>query len=133
MASVFAKGVSYLKNISREPEVLVLINWMNKSGAQIRFKGKRTIKITGVKKLKGGTHEIIADRIEAFSFLCVAVITRGKIKLNNKKVKSSHKVKENDEINLFNLTYGKITYKKIVPGGCLISDDDPKLSFQFLQ
>ena len=56
---------------------------MNKSGAQIRFKGKRTIKITGVKKLKGGTHEIIADRIEAFSYLCVAVITRGKIKLNN--------------------------------------------------
>ena len=83
MASVFAKGVSYLKNISREPEVLDLINWMNKSGAQIRFKGKRTIKITGVKKLKGGTHEIIADRIEAFSYLCVAVTTRGKIKLNN--------------------------------------------------
>jgi len=83
MASVFAKGVSYLKNVSREPEVLDLINWMNKSGAQIKFKGKRTIKITGVKKLKGSTHEIIADRIEAFSYLCVAVITRGKIKLNN--------------------------------------------------
>jgi len=83
MASVFARGVSYLINVSREPEVLDLINWLNKSGAQIRFKGKRTIKITGVKKLKGGTHEIIADRIEAFSYLCVAVTTRGKIKLNN--------------------------------------------------
>ena len=92
MASVFAKGVSYLKNISREPEVLDLINWMNKSGAQIRFKGKRTIKITGVKKLKGGTHEIIADRIEAFSYLCVGAITRGKVKVNN--VNPKHLPKE---------------------------------------
>ena len=30
-------------------------------------------------------------------------LRKGKIKLNGKKVKSSHKIKENDQINLYNL------------------------------
>ena len=38
----------------------------------------------------------------------------GKIKLNKKKIKSSHKVKTNDEINLFNIDFKKtIVQKKI--------------------
>ena len=38
----------------------------------------------------------------------------GKIKLNKKKIKSSHKVKTNDEIELYNFTFKeKITHKKI--------------------
>ena len=30
-----------------------------------------------------GVHNIIGDRIEAFSYLCVGAITNGKIKVNN--------------------------------------------------
>ena len=83
MASVFIKGEHYIKNISIEPEVIDLINFLNKSGAKIKFIGKRSIKITGVNELINGHHEIIGDRIEAFSYLCVGAITKGKIKTNN--------------------------------------------------
>ena len=83
MASVFVKGTHYIKNISIEPEVLDLINFLNNSGANIKFLGKRSIKIKGVKELLNGTHTIIGDRIEAFSYLCVGAITNGKIKINN--------------------------------------------------
>ena len=41
MASIFAKGVQILENISIEPEVIDLINFLNNSGADIQFKGKR--------------------------------------------------------------------------------------------
>jgi len=82
MASVLAKGITILKNISIEPEVLDLIKFLKNGGAEINFVGKRTIKINGVKKLNGCSHEVIGDRIEAFSYLCTAVITRGKIKIN---------------------------------------------------
>ena len=83
MASIFAKGTQYIKNISIEPEVIDLINFLNESGAKIKFIGKRSIKIDGVKELIDGNHTIIGDRIEAFSYLCVAGITKGKIKINN--------------------------------------------------
>ena len=83
MASIFAKGIHFIRNISIEPEVLDLINFLNMSGANIKFLGKRSIKITGVNELVNGTHSIIGDRIEAFSYLCVGAITRGKIKTNN--------------------------------------------------
>ena len=81
MASIFVKGFHILKNISIEPEVLDLINFLNKSGAKIKFVSKRTIKIEGINELIYGKHEIIGDRIEAFSYLCVAAITKGEIML----------------------------------------------------
>ncbi len=83
MASVFAKGTHYIKNISIEPEVIDLINFLNNSGADIKFLGKRSIKINGVNELIKGEHTIIADRIESFSYLCVGAITNKKIKINN--------------------------------------------------
>ena len=83
MAAVKAKGLTKLYNVSREPEVVDLVNFLNQSGANIKFKGQRKIHIQGVKKLYGEHYKIIPDRIEAFSYLCVGVITRGKIKVNN--------------------------------------------------
>ena len=88
MASVLARGTTILRNISIEPEVIDLIKFLKNGGAKISFIGKRVIKISGVKKLNGCTHEIIGDRVEAFSYLCTAVITKGKIKV--KKVNPVH-------------------------------------------
>ena len=80
----YASQIESSSNIfSIEPEVLDLINFLNKSGAKIKFLGKRSIKITGVKELLSGSHNIIGDRIEAFSYLCVGAITNGNIKANN--------------------------------------------------
>jgi len=82
MASVFIKGEHIIKNISIEPEVKDLIKFLNNSGAQIKFIGKRSLKIIGIDELINGDHTIIGDRIEAFSYLCVAAITNGRIKVN---------------------------------------------------
>ena len=90
MASVLGKGKTILKNVSIEPEVLDVIKFLRNGGAQINFIGRRTIKIYGVKKLNGCSHEVIGDRIEAFSYLCTAAITRGKIKINKIDPKNLH-------------------------------------------
>ena len=85
MASVFAKKTTTILNASREPEVLDLISFLNNSSNSkfIKFTGKRTLQIRGITKLIRGSHKVIGDRIAAFSYLCVGVITRGKIKVNN--------------------------------------------------
>ena len=83
MSSVFVRGSHVLKNISLEPEVIDLIKFLNNSGANIKFIGKRSLRIKGVKELLSGNHKIIGDRIEAFSYLCVGAITKGSVKVAN--------------------------------------------------
>ena len=66
-----------------EPEIKDLQNFLNKMGAKVQGAGTNVIKITGVKKLKDISYNIMPDRIEAGTFLCAAGITQGKLQLNN--------------------------------------------------
>ena len=83
LASVFAKGETILTNAAMEPEIQDLQNFLNKMGAKIEGAGTNLIKITGVKKLKEVSYNIMPDRIEAGTFLCMAAATSGKIELKN--------------------------------------------------
>ena len=52
IASCLADGHTILKNCAIEPEIKDLTMFLNKAGAKIKWIGKRTIKISGVKSLK---------------------------------------------------------------------------------
>jgi UDP-N-acetylglucosamine 1-carboxyvinyltransferase len=75
MAAVLADGETVLENAAREPEVVDLVHLLRKMGAQIEGEGTSEIRIKGVAKLHGATHEIIADRIEAGTFVIAGAIT----------------------------------------------------------
>ena len=81
MACVLAKGTSYLENTACEPEVLDLINYLKKMGANIEQKQKRSLKITGIKRLYAlsQAYSVIPDRIEAGTWLIAGACTRGKV------------------------------------------------------
>ncbi len=80
MASVFAKGKTVIENAAREPEIADLANFLKKMGARIEGEGSSTIEIKGVEApLKGASHEVIPDRIEAGTFLIAGIITRGEV------------------------------------------------------
>ena len=83
MAAALAKGQTIIQNCAVEPEIVDLSNFLTSMGAQIRGSGTDTIKITGVDKLKGTTHNIIPDRIEAGTFMVAAALTHGDITLTN--------------------------------------------------
>lgn len=83
MAASIAKGVTVLKNCACEPEVVDLANCLNAMGAKIVGAGTSQIIIYGVDKLHHCCHTIIGDRIEAGTFAVAAVVTRGKIKIDN--------------------------------------------------
>ena len=87
MASVLASGVTIIKNIAVEPEIIDLINFLNLSGAKISFGSKRSLVITGVEKLNSITYSIIPDRIEAGTYAIASLITNGKITINNIDIK----------------------------------------------
>ena len=83
MAATLAEGQTILENCAIEPEIVDLANFLNSAGAEIRGAGTDTIKINGVKELRGTTHSVIPDRIEAGTFMVAAAITRGDILLTN--------------------------------------------------
>lgn len=81
LASVLAEGKTIIRNSAREPEIIDLQNFLNKMGAKVKGAGTDQIEIEGVKKLKDVSYNIMPDRIETGTFLCLAAITGGKIKL----------------------------------------------------
>jgi UDP-N-acetylglucosamine 1-carboxyvinyltransferase len=72
-----------LKNIAIEPEIIDLINFLNKSGANIKFIAKRSLLIKGVKSLNGAKYSIMPDRIEAGTYMIASGITQSSLILNN--------------------------------------------------
>lgn len=77
MAAVLAKGQTVLENVAKEPEIVDLANFLNSLGAKIRGAGTDVIKIEGVDQLGGGRYSVIADRIEAGTFMVAAAATGG--------------------------------------------------------
>lgn len=88
LASVLAEGETTITNAAMEPEILDLQQFLNKMGAKIEGAGTNVIKITGVKNLKDVSYNIMPDRIEAGTLLCMSAITGGEIILN--KVNIEH-------------------------------------------
>jgi UDP-N-acetylglucosamine 1-carboxyvinyltransferase len=81
MAAVLAEGRTILENAAREPEVSDLAELLIKMGARIQGHGTDRIIIDGVERLHGATHSVIADRIEAGTFLCAVGAAGGEITL----------------------------------------------------
>ncbi|NCU70215.1 MAG: UDP-N-acetylglucosamine 1-carboxyvinyltransferase, partial [Candidatus Fonsibacter lacus] len=83
IAAVLAKGITKISNAAIEPEIIDLIKFLNKSGADIKYNSKRKIIIKGVNFLYPIKHKIIPDRIEAGTYAIAALITNGKLLIKN--------------------------------------------------
>jgi len=83
MAATLAEGETVLENAAQEPEVTDLAEMLIAMGAQIEGHGTSRIRIRGVEALRGCTHHVVADRIEAGTFLCAVAATGGEALLRH--------------------------------------------------
>ncbi len=85
MAATLARGETVLTNAAREPEVTDLAALLTRMGAKIEGAGTSIIRVQGVDRLHGvpedAPHQIIADRIEAGTYLIAAAITGGDVRI----------------------------------------------------
>jgi UDP-N-acetylglucosamine 1-carboxyvinyltransferase len=79
LTAVRAEGVTELRNAAIEPEIMDLIAVLQKMGAVISVDTDRVIRVEGVDRLGGFTHWALPDRIEAASWACAALATKGGI------------------------------------------------------
>ena len=81
MLGTIADGTTVLKNSACEPEVISLAEYLNCCGARITGAGTDTIRIEGGAALKGGSYEMIPDRLETGMFAILAAATGSEIKI----------------------------------------------------
>ncbi|MEE1617158.1 UDP-N-acetylglucosamine 1-carboxyvinyltransferase [Brachybacterium sp. J144] len=79
LTAVRAEGITVLTNAAVEPEIEDLISVLQKMGALITLQTDRTITIEGVAHLGGYEHVALPDRIEAASWACAALVTKGSV------------------------------------------------------
>jgi UDP-N-acetylglucosamine 1-carboxyvinyltransferase len=109
IAASLAKGTTILSNCAIEPEINDLINFLITIGCNIKWIGKRSLKIVGVSEIKEKTYSIMFDRIEAGTYLIAAAATEGNLKIKNvipsiiqteinilKKIGAKIKIKKNE-------------------------------------
>ena len=83
MAACLADGETILENAAQEPEIPDLAEMLIAMGARIEGHGSSRIRIQGVDRLHGATHQVVADRIETGTFLCAVAATGGDVLLRH--------------------------------------------------
>ncbi len=83
MAATLADGETVLENAACEPEVVNLAESLRSMGADIDGDGGSSIRIRGVESLAGGELSVIADRIEAATYLAAGLISGGEVTATN--------------------------------------------------
>jgi len=83
MAAVCAEGETVIENAAKEPEIVDLVNFLRKMGAEIEGEGTSVIRVQGKVGLSGAVHKVIPDRIEAGTFIIAAAATCGNVLVKN--------------------------------------------------
>ena len=83
MAAVMAKGTTTIFNAACEPYLVQLCRMLITMGAKIDGVGSNLLRITGVEKLHGTTHRLLADMIEVGSFIGLAAMTGSDITIKD--------------------------------------------------
>lgn len=87
MAAVMAKGETSIFNAACEPYIVQLCRMLVSMGAKINGIGSNLLTITGVEKLHGTTHRLLADMIEVGSFIGMAAMTGSELTIKNAGIK----------------------------------------------
>jgi len=81
LCASLAKGTTTVWNPHIRPEIIDLINMLNKMGAKIKICGQKCIVIEGVETLGGVKHRVISDNMEALTWAIGAVVTQGDVEI----------------------------------------------------
>jgi UDP-N-acetylglucosamine 1-carboxyvinyltransferase len=83
LAATLADGHTVIRPAAREPEVDDLIDFLQRMGADVERTDPDTIEVEGRRRLRGATHRVLPDRIEAGTFIIAGAVTRGDVVLRD--------------------------------------------------
>jgi UDP-N-acetylglucosamine 1-carboxyvinyltransferase len=83
MAAALADGETVVRNAACEPEITDLADLLNAMGARVQGAGGSTLRIEGVKSLRGAEHKVMPDRIETGTFVAACAIAGGDVEIRD--------------------------------------------------
>ncbi len=90
MAASLARGTTVIRNAAGEPHVQELARFLNQMGAQIEGIGSNKLVVHGVERLHGAEWTIGPDHIEVGSFIGLAAVTGGELRIRDAGVANLH-------------------------------------------
>ena len=87
MAAVMAHGTTTIYNAACEPYIQQLCHMLNRMGAKITGIGSNLLTIEGVRMLRGTEHRLLPDMIEVGSFIGMAAMCGGGIRIKDVSLK----------------------------------------------
>jgi UDP-N-acetylglucosamine 1-carboxyvinyltransferase len=121
MAAALTPGETRIGNAACEPHVVDLARMLVKMGADIRGIGSNVLTITGAQELGGTTHDIGPDHIEIGSFMAIAGVTGGEIRIKDT---------EPDDLRMVRLVFKRIGLETIVDGADILVPGGQRLVVQ---
>jgi UDP-N-acetylglucosamine 1-carboxyvinyltransferase len=83
MAAALIPGTTVIGNAACEPHVQDLARMLVKMGADIQGIGSNLVTVNGAEKLSGCTHHVAPDHIEIGSFMALAGVTGGELRIKD--------------------------------------------------
>jgi UDP-N-acetylglucosamine 1-carboxyvinyltransferase len=115
MAAALTPGTTVIRNAACEPHVQDLARVLVKMGADIQGIGSNVLTIAGGDQLRGCEHEIAPDHIEIGSFMALAGVTGGEMRICNTVT---------DDLRMIRLVFERLGLRSeldgadvVVPGG----------------
>ncbi len=115
MAAALTPGETVIGNAASEPHVQDLARLLVKMGADIRGIGSNVVTVSGAAELGGCTHDVGPDHIEIGSFMALAGVTGGEVRIADT---------EPGDLRMIRLVFAKMGLHSeldgadvIVPGG----------------
>ncbi len=121
MAAALAEGTTVLRNAACEPHVQDLCTFLNSLGAHISGVGSNVLEIEGVKDLSGGDCRLSSDHTEVGSFIGLAAVTGGELRIRDAAP---------EHMRMTRLVFERLGVRTEVDGDDLMVPADQELQIQ---
>jgi UDP-N-acetylglucosamine 1-carboxyvinyltransferase len=118
MAAALTPGTTVMGNVACEPHVQDLARMLTKMGARIEGIGSNVLTVHGVDELGGCAHEVGPDHIEIGSFMALAGVTGGEMRIKDVIA---------DDLRMIRLVFGRIGLQTELDGDDIVVPGDQTL------
>ena len=119
MAAALADGLTTIRNAASEPHVQELCRLINAMGGSVRGVGTNTLEVEGCRTLGPAQATIGPDPVEVGSFIGLAAVTGGELRIVNAESERHHRMTE--------LCFGRLGISWRVEGNDIVVPADQEL------
>jgi len=118
MAAALTPGSTVIRNAASEPHVQDLARLLTRMGAAIEGIGSNVMHVHGLAKLGGCEHRVSPDHIEIASFMALAGVTGGELRIPDCVP---------DDLRMIRLVFNRLGLRSELDGGDIVVPGDQKL------